>query len=295
MGVRGHEHRIHAARTALRLGAAKAFSPWAPDPSPAEPNHDTKATRDLEARRTMNGDKMNDPTNTEPVERLSEAWWAARSPEIRARRCSAHRRNGDQCAKVAMEAQKVCGTHGGRAPQAKAKARQRLDEAADRMARELLKIATTSESESVKLSAVRDALDRAGLKPPTQVEVGPKAPEPWEELLGDVAHITRAQHEAMKRGEYIPAPPTQQPALPPRPDDIVDAEVVDAPAQHREHDSPGADGTRQGDVPGNRPLWAEDAPTRPPSRELVTLEEAAAEVAQANRAAGVHQKGRSRR
>lgn len=42
------------------------------------------------------------------------------------------------------------------------------------MVRKLLKIATTSESESVKLSAVRYALDRAGLKPPTQVEVGPK-------------------------------------------------------------------------------------------------------------------------
>lgn len=238
---------------------------------------------------------MTDPTNNEPVERLSEAWWAARSPEIRARRCSAHRRNGDQCAKVAMEAQKVCGTHGGRAPQAKAKARQRLDEAADRMAHELLKIATTSESESVKLAAVRDALDRAGLKPPTQVEVGPKQPEPWEELLGDVAHVTRAQHEAMKRGEPMPPAPASPRALPPADEDIVDAEVVDAPAPHPEHDPRGADGARQGDMPGSRPSWAEDAPTRPPSRELVTLEQAAAEVAQANRAARVSQTRRKRR
>ena len=237
------------------------------------------------------------PTNTGPVERLSEEWWAARSPEIRARRCSAHRRNGDQCAKVAMEAQKVCGTHGGRAPQAKAKARQRLDEAADRMAHELLKIATTSESESVKLAAVRDALDRAGLKPPTQVEVGPKQPEPWEQLLGDVAHITRAQHEAMKQGQPLPPSP-----LPPAPEplEVVDAEVVDAPSPYTPSSHPGKPGERagrvgQGEMPGNRPAWAEDAPTGPPSRELVTLEDAAAEVAAVNRAAGVYQKPRKRR
>lgn len=39
------------------------------------------------------------------------------------------------------------------------------------MAKELLGIATSAESEAVKLAAVRDALDRAGLKPPAQVEL----------------------------------------------------------------------------------------------------------------------------
>lgn len=179
-----------------------------------------------------------------------------------------------------MDGQRVCGTHGGRAPQAKAAARRRLDEAADRMARELLKIATTSESESVKLSAVRDALDRAGLKPPTQVEVGPKQPEPWEEVLGDVAHVTRAQHEAMKRGEPMPPASASPRALPPADTDIVDAEVVDAPTPHPERVGERANRP-------NVPDWAEAPPAVPPSRELVTLEDAAAEVAQANRRAGV--------
>ena len=58
----------------------------------------------------------------------------------------------------------------------------------------------------MKLAAVKDALDRGGLKPSTQVEVSAKPPEPWEELLGDVAHITKAQHEAMKRGKYARLP-----------------------------------------------------------------------------------------
>ncbi len=136
------------------------------------------------------------PSTTGRVVKYSEEWWATRTPEVRARRCHVIKKDGDQCGKVAMDGQRVCGTHGGRAPQAKAAARRRLDEAADRMARELLKIATTSESESVKLSAVRDALDRAGLKPPTQVEVGPKQPEPWEELLGD----RRARDPSAARG-----------------------------------------------------------------------------------------------
>jgi hypothetical protein len=40
------------------------------------------------------------------------------------------------------------------------------------MAKALLGIAQSAESEAVKLAAVKDALDRAGLKAPTQVEVG---------------------------------------------------------------------------------------------------------------------------
>lgn len=227
------------------------------------------------------------PSTPKRVVKYSEDWWATRTPEVAARRCHVTKKDGDQCGKVAMDGQRVCGTHGGRAPQAKAAARRRLDEAADRMARELLKIATTSESESVKLTAVRDALDRAGLKPPTQVEVGPKAPEPWEELLGDVAHITRAQHEAMKFGEPMPPAPASPRALPPADPDIVDAEVVDAPVAHAERVGGGADRP-------SVPDWAEPPPAAPPSRELVTMEDAAAAVAQANRATRFGKTRRSR-
>jgi len=42
-------------------------------------------------------------------------------------------------------------------------ARERIELAADRMAKELLGIATDGQSELLKRNAIRDALDRAGL------------------------------------------------------------------------------------------------------------------------------------
>ena len=48
------------------------------------------------------------------------------------------------------------------------------------MAKELLGIATGAESDSVRLAAIRDALDRSGIRAPSQVEIGIK---PYEENL----------------------------------------------------------------------------------------------------------------
>lgn len=113
------------------------------------------------------------------------------------------------------------------------------------MAKELLGIATSAESEAVKLAAVRDALDRAGLKPPAQVVLSAQPPEPWKELLGDVMAITKALHEAWKRGEYQPATPAPLPAPPalaaPVDDDVLDAEVVEAPVSPPSADEDDAD------------------------------------------------------
>jgi hypothetical protein len=229
---------------------------------------------------------MTDPSTPERVVKYSEDWWATRSPEVRARRCHATNGNGDQCGKVSMEAQKVCGTHGGRAPQSKLAARRRLDEAADRMAKELLGIAIGAESEAVKLSAVKDVLDRAGLKPPAQVELSAKPPEPYEELLSDVAHVTKQQHEAWKRGEFTPVPAPQQ-ALSPADRDIVDAEIVEDP-----HARP-ASSTRERADRSAPPEWAEPAPASP-TRGLTTEEQAMAALPPAARPTRVSQTRRRR-
>jgi hypothetical protein len=78
----------------------------------------------------------------------------------------------------------------------------RIEEAADRMARELLKMATDDNvAGSVKLAAIRDALDRAGLaaKSAVEVEVGP--PKPFEAILENIEGGSRAEY---RRSRGIP-------------------------------------------------------------------------------------------
>lgn len=133
---------------------------------------------------------------------FSDDWWAENGD---AKRCVAHRKNGDQCLKPAKRGMNVCRIHGGAAPQVVNKARERLALAADRMARELLGIAEGAESEAVKLNAIRDALDRAGV--PARAEVTLEV-KPWERLMGDIAGIatiSREQHLAMGSAPIVDA------------------------------------------------------------------------------------------
>jgi hypothetical protein len=201
--------------------------------------------------------------------KFSEEWWKNYArPE---NRCVAHRKNGDQCRHPARAGTTVCRVHGGAAPQVKAKARERLELAADRMARQLLGIATTSESEAVKLAAVKDALDRAGLTAKNQVEVELK---PWEQLLKDVVVDTRCTRAEHNTRLGLPPP---DPA--PRPD-IVDAEVVpDSAVMGASVAARDAALAEQGDAPAGNA-----APRRAPRRPtLDSAEDAVAETTSANR------------
>src|SRR4051794_19051066 len=137
---------------------------------------------------------MTDLSESGPIDR----WARSAHPE---RRCTAHRKNGDRCKNAARRGTNVCDFHGAKAPQVKRKALQRIEEAADRMARELLKMATDDNvADSVKLTAIRDALDRAGLaaKRAVEVEVGP--PKPYEVLLERIG--TGSRIGAGSRAEY---------------------------------------------------------------------------------------------
>jgi hypothetical protein len=138
---------------------------------------------------------MSDLSGPRPIDR----WAGSKHPE---RRCTAHRKNGNRCKNPARLGTNVCDFHGAKAPQVKRKARQRIEEAADRMACELLKMATDDHvSDSVKLAAIRDALDRAGLaaKTAVQVDVGP--PKPYEVILGRIEAGSRADY---RRSRGIP-------------------------------------------------------------------------------------------
>ena len=123
---------------------------------------------------------MDDPSSFEPFMKWSDEWWAER-PQLK--RCVAHRRNGKQCKHAAMYGTTVCQTHGGRAPQVKMKAKQRLEEATDKNARYLLEMcADTMIPEGVRLAAIRDALDRGGLGAKSSMEIEVSA-KPFERVF----------------------------------------------------------------------------------------------------------------
>lgn len=119
-------------------------------------------------------------------------------------KCSAHNRRGDPCGLAPVKGARVCHKHGGSAPQVRRAAEARLLVNVDVLMQELLRIALCAESEAVRLAAVRDALDRAGVGRNREVDLVVK---PWQDNIEGLI-------------VDLPAPAYD--------DDIVDAEVVDS-------------------------------------------------------------------
>lgn len=79
--------------------------------------------------------------------------------------CTAHsKRHGGQCGRPAILGGTVCYIHGGAAPQTKAAALRRILALVD-PALEALSEALDDPSAAIRVSAAKDLLDRAGLKP----------------------------------------------------------------------------------------------------------------------------------
>jgi hypothetical protein len=74
----------------------------------------------------------------------------------------------------------VCRMHGGAAPQVKKSAQERLTEMVDPLLTELFRIAQASDSDAVRLAAIKDALDRAGYRANTRLELTGKDGGPIE-------------------------------------------------------------------------------------------------------------------
>lgn len=156
-----------------------------------------------------------------PKIRWTEAWWAQTTPEVQARRCVAHRKNGNRCRRASINGATVCRTHGGATRHIRNAAKVRLQNAADLMARELLKMATNDNvSDSVKLAAIKDALDRSGLGAKTEVEITAK---PYEQIISRIEGGSREDYRRTLGGASAPPLPlaSADPSAP------IDAEVVE--------------------------------------------------------------------
>jgi hypothetical protein len=79
-------------------------------------------------------------------------------------RCRAHSsRTGKRCKRDAIRGGTVCRTHGGAAPQVKAKAQERLAALVDPALGRLLELIAQKKHLPTALGAVKDALDRNGI------------------------------------------------------------------------------------------------------------------------------------
>lgn len=91
----------------------------------------------------------------------------------------------------------MCRWHGADAPQRRARAKRRLDQAADVLVQRLLGMALDGDvAETVALQAIIAALDRAGLSVKHAVEIGPA--KPFETVFDELAGGSRAEFRASR-------------------------------------------------------------------------------------------------
>lgn len=114
----------------------------------------------------------------------------ANNPE---RRCVRMTPKG-QCRKFAILGSTVCRTHGGAAKQVVNKARVRVEMASNKLVGKLIEFAfDDTKPPDTQLRAIRDALDRSGLRPPAEVVLSQGEPKPYEELFEGIAEGSRAE------------------------------------------------------------------------------------------------------
>ena len=102
------------------------------------------------------------------------------------------KRSGERCKKYPMKGSNVCRNHGGASPQAKRKARERLNDLVDPAINILAKAVRDTEENpaimsSTVLRAARDILDRTGYKPGFDLNLGGalEVNDPGRERLSD--------------------------------------------------------------------------------------------------------------
>ena len=115
---------------------------------------------------------LTDLSSPQPVVKWSEAWWENAKPEVRAHRCKAHRKKRRQMQTSRnRRCKRVPPTRWTRTA-GPCKSSAPLGRSNRHDGRALLKMATDDNvADAVKLTAIRDALDRGGVVAKTAVEV----------------------------------------------------------------------------------------------------------------------------
>lgn len=102
----------------------------------------------------------------------------ANNPE---RQCSATNSKGERCRKFAIAGSTCCRSHGGATKHIKNSARIRVENATNKLVGKLIEFAfDDTKPPETQLRAIRDALDRGGLKPPSEVVLSQGEPKPYE-------------------------------------------------------------------------------------------------------------------
>lgn len=109
-------------------------------------------------------------------------------------RCSATSRAGTRCKRGSIPGGRVCHYHGGAAPQVKQKAAERLAALVDPAITSLGNL-IRSKSESIRLAAVRDVLDRNGHKPPDKHQLSGPGEGP---IAVDLSRLTDKQLDQLE-------------------------------------------------------------------------------------------------
>lgn len=120
------------------------------------------------------------------------------------RRCVATTPKG-QCRKFAIMGSTVCKTHGGATAHIKSKARIRVENVSFKAVGKLVEVAfDDTKPAAVQLAAIRDLLDRGGLKPPSEVVLSQGEPKAYETVFDSIGGTPGDQSPSVATG-YGPA------------------------------------------------------------------------------------------
>lgn len=143
--------------------------------------------------------------------------------------CTAHKKNGARCRQYAVPGGSVCPYHGGNAPHVRKAAHIRLMKSVDILMANLLEIANDKgKPDAVRLAAIRDALDRAGLAAKHSVEM---TGDQTVRHIFDEGDFVVVERETDEQWEAITYRPEQKAVTG---GEVIDAEIVEEPMTKRE-------------------------------------------------------------